>query len=138
MPIFIWEWTPERFFYGFPDLGDGVKVAIHHEGEATSADLVRRTVLPGEVTALREVMTRRTPALNGPLRDTAVCLYTNTPDWDFIIDRSPLNSRVILASPCSGHGFKFSPAIAEVLADLALDLTPSLDISPFRLARFPG
>jgi sarcosine oxidase len=83
-------------------------------------------------------MAERTPTLNGPLRASAVCLYTNTPDGDFLIDRSPLDSRVILASPCSGHGFKFAPAIAEALADLALDRQPALDLSPFALARFPS
>jgi sarcosine oxidase len=138
MPIFIWEWSPDRFFYGFPDLGDGVKVAVHHEGEPTTADQVNRTVRPDEVSGLREIMARRTPALNGVMLDRAVCLYSNTPDGDFIIDRSPREPRVILASPCSGHGFKFSPAIAEVLADLALDRPPTLDISPFALSRFPG
>ncbi len=138
MPIFMWEWAPERYFYGFPDLGDGVKVATHHEGETTSAERVRREVLAEEVLPLRAVMAKRTPLLNGPLRASAVCLYTNTPDGDFLIDRSPLDPRVILASPCSGHGFKFAPAIAEALADLALDGQPSLDLSPFALARFPA
>ena len=138
MPIFIWEWAPDRYFYGFPDLGDGVKVATHHEGETTSGETVRREVLPDEVLPLRAVMAERTPILNGPLRASAVCLYTNTPDGDFLIDRSPLDRRVILASPCSGHGFKFAPAIAEALADLALDAQPALDLSPFALTRFPA
>jgi len=62
-------------------------------------------------------------------------LYTNTSDGDFLIDRSPADGRVILASPCSGHGFKFAPALGEVLADLALDRSPAFDITPFRLGR---
>jgi sarcosine oxidase len=136
MPIFIWEWVPGRFIYGFPDLGDGVKVAIHHEGAPAEADRVRREAGEDEAAALRDVMAPRTPALNGPLRDSAVCLYTNTPDEAFLIDRSPLDSRVVLASPCSGHGFKFAPAIGEVLADLADDQAPRFDLSPFRLGRF--
>lgn len=136
MPIFIWEWTAGRYFYGFPDLGDGAKVAIHHEGEPTTPDAVGRETRSEEVELLRAVMAGRTPALNGALRDAAVCLYTNTPDGDFLIDRSPEDRRVILASPCSGHGFKFAPAIAEALADLALDREPVLDLSPFTLARF--
>ncbi len=138
MPIFIWEWAPERYFYGFPDLGDGVKVAIHHEGETTTGESVRREALADEARPLRALMADRTPMLNGPLRASAVCLYTNTPDGDFLIDRSPLDPRVILASPCSGHGFKFAPAIAEALADLALDAQPALDLSPFTLTRFPA
>lgn len=138
MPIFIWEWAPERYFYGFPDLGDGVKVATHHEGDATSGESVLREVIPEDLDPLRAVMASRTPLLNGRLRASAVCLYTNTPDGDFLIDRSPLDRRVILASPCSGHGFKFAPAIGEALADLALDQPPALDLSPFSLARFPA
>lgn len=135
MPIFIWEWAPDQMFYGFPDLGDGVKVAIHHQGEPADPDSVRRSVAPGEEARLRGVMQSRTPALNGALRESAVCLYTNTMDGDFLLDRSPLDSRVILASPCSGHGFKFAPALGEVLADLAEDRAPAFDLAPFRLGR---
>lgn len=138
MPVFIWEWARNRYFYGFPDLGDGVKVAIHHEGETTTGETARRDAAADEALPLRAIMAERTPLLNGALRGAAVCLYTNTPDGDFLIDRSPRDPRVILASPCSGHGFKFAPAIAEALADLALDRPPALDLSPFALARFPG
>jgi sarcosine oxidase len=138
MPIFLWEWTAGRYFYGFPDLGDGVKIAIHHEGDPATQGLVDRQVRSDEVAALRSIMEHRTPALNGPFRESAVCLYTNSPDGDFILDRSPVDRRVILASPCSGHGFKFAPAIAEALADLALGLEPALDLSRFTLARFPA
>ncbi len=136
MPVFIWEWEPGRMFYGFPDLGDGVKLAIHHEGEATTPAEVRRTVYPGEADGLLAVMATRTPLLVGPPRQSAVCLYSNTPDGDFILDRHPLDARVLLASPCSGHGFKFSPAIGEALADLVEDRAPRFDLTPFRLGRF--
>ena len=64
------------------------------------------------------------------------CLYTNTPDHDFVIDALPGTSNVIVASPCSGHGFKFAPVIGEILADLATQRTTRHDISRFRLARF--
>lgn len=138
MPIFMWEWAAGRYLYGFPDLGDGVKVAIHHEGEPTTAETVRRELRAEETDLLRSIMAGRTAVLNGPLRNAAVCLYTNTPDRDFVVDRHPEDRRVILASPCSGHGFKFAPAIAEVLADLALDREPVLDLTPFALTRFPA
>ncbi|HEV8148930.1 MAG TPA: N-methyl-L-tryptophan oxidase [Gemmatimonadales bacterium] len=136
IPVFIWEWAPNQLFYGFPDLGDGVKVAIHHQGEETTPEQVRRTVYPDEATRLREVMATRTPQLLGPLRDSAVCLYTNTPDGDFLLDRHPEDGRVLVCSPCSGHGFKFAPTIGEVLADLVEDKPPRFDLSPFRLSRF--
>ena len=136
MPIFIWEWEPGRMFYGFPDLGDGVKLAIHHEGETTTPDQVRRTVYPDESGELVEVAATRLIGL-GPPRESAVCLYSNTPDGDFILDRHPADERVIVASPCSGHGFKFAPAIGEALADLVDQQTPRFDLTPFRLSRFP-
>ncbi len=135
MPIFIWEWAPGEMFYGFPDQGAGVKVAIHHQGEPADPDTVRRTADPEEAGHLRAIMAERTPVFNGRLLESAVCLYTNTRDGDFLIDRSPADPRVILASPCSGHGFKFAPALGEVLADLAEDRQPAFDITPFRLGR---
>ncbi|HEX7023817.1 MAG TPA: FAD-dependent oxidoreductase, partial [Gemmatimonadales bacterium] len=135
MPVFMWEWAPGEMFYGFPDLGDGIKVAIHHQGTPADPDTLRRTVDAKESDRLRGVMASRTPCFNGRLLDSAVCLYTNTPDRDFLIDRSPADRRVILASPCSGHGFKFAPAIGEVLADLAEDRDPRFDLTPFRLGR---
>ena len=138
MPIFIWEWAPQRMFYGFPDLGEGVKLAIHHEGEDCDPAQVRRTVYPEEADQLRELIHSRMPRLTGALRQSTVCLYTNTPDGDFILDRHPDDPRVVLASPCSGHGFKFAPAIGEALADLIEEKPTSFDLSPFRLARFEG
>ena len=64
-------------------------------------------------------MRRSMPAANGPLREATVCLYTNTPDLNFVIDVHPAVPGVAFASACSGHGFKFAPVIGEILADLA-------------------
>jgi sarcosine oxidase len=63
-------------------------------------------------------------------------MYTNTPDEHFIIDYYPSNKNIIIASPCSGHGFKFSSAIGKILCDMALEKQLSFDISPFRISRF--
>lgn len=133
MPIFIWEWAADQMFYGFPDFGGGIKVAIHHQGAPQRPDAPRPAVTGAEVERVRGLLGTRLPALNGALVDTDTCLYTNTPSEHFLIDRSPLDPRVVLASPCSGHGFKFAPAIGEVLADLVLDQEPRFDLSPFRL-----
>jgi glycine/D-amino acid oxidase-like deaminating enzyme len=76
------------------------------------------------------------PRVAGPLTESTVCLYTNTPDTHFILDRHPEHHRVIVASPCSGHGFKFASAIGEILADLAMERAPAFDLSPFRATRF--
>ncbi len=137
LPVFIWEWEPGRMWYGFPDLGDGLKAAIHHEGEPLLPDLPRRPVGPEETEQLRRILAARLPGL-GPVRETAVCVYTNTASGDFLIDRHPEDPRVLLASPCSGHGFKFAPVIGEVLADLVEERAPRFDLSPFRLDRLLG
>ncbi|HTP93523.1 MAG TPA: FAD-dependent oxidoreductase, partial [Xanthobacteraceae bacterium] len=68
--------------------------------------------------------------------DAQTCLYTMTPDETFIIDRMPEFSHVVIASPCCGHGFKFSPVIGEIVADLATTGSTAHDISRFRLSRF--
>jgi sarcosine oxidase len=64
-----------------------------------------------------------------------VCLYTNTPDQHFVVDVHPGHPQVVIASPCSGHGFKFASALGEVLADLATGRTPAFDLGLFRLDR---
>lgn len=138
MPVFLWEWEPGRCVYGFPDLGDGVKLAIHHEGHATTADTANREVGIREDEDIRAVLASRAPALLGDGRTGgSVCLYTNTPDEHFIVDRHPDDARVVLVSACSGHGFKFAPAIGEAVADLCEGSRPNPDLSPFRLSRFP-
>jgi sarcosine oxidase len=138
MPVFLWEWEPGRCVYGFPDLGDGVKLAIHHEGHATTADTANRDIGIREDEDIRAVLSSRAPALLGDARTGgSVCLYTNTPDEHFIVDVHPDDERVVLVSPCSGHGFKFAPAIGEAVADLCEGKPPALDLGPFRLSRFP-
>jgi sarcosine oxidase len=135
-PIYIWETGPGKYFYGFPDAGTGVKVAFHHQGEIVQPDAVRREVAPEETERMRGLLAHYMPLANGRLRDTAVCLYTNTPDSHFLIDRHPAHQQVLIASPCSGHGFKFASAIGEVLADLLIAGKTSFDLSLFRL-RWP-
>lgn len=136
MPVFIWEWEPGRMIYGFPDVGDGFKVARHHEGAIVAADGVDRSVGAGEVAEMREIVRRCFPAADGPPLESAVCLYTSTPDHHFVLGPHPEEPRVILASPCSGHGFKFAPAIAEAIADLVTGRSPGEDLSLFSPARF--
>jgi sarcosine oxidase len=131
-PIHLWQFDDGRFFYGFPDLGTGVKAAFHHAGEATTADGVRRDVALDEVDAVRAALRRFMPAADGLARSSAVCLYTNTPDEHFLIDRHPGEPRVLVASPCSGHGFKFAPVVAEILADLVQNRPQSFDLALFR------
>jgi sarcosine oxidase len=137
LPIFIWEYGPGLMCYGFPARDEGVKVALHHQGEKTAdAASVRRDVAESEVVEMRALLERLMPDLNGAWRASSVCLYTNTPDEDFIIDAHPAHPQVLIVSPCSGHGFKFSSAIGEIVTDLVIEGESALDLGPFRLARF--
>ena len=135
LPIFIGEYAPGKAWYGFPDVGDGVKVALHHHGEVVHPDSVSREVLPQEVNTIREILAQYMPDANGALLNSAMCLYTNAPDEHFVIGRHPSCANVVVASPCSGHGFKFASALGDVLADLTTDKTPAFDLSLFALDR---
>lgn len=134
-PVFLWEYETDHIFYGFPDLGQGVKLAIHHEGKLTNPDEIERQVNPGETGKLRMILRRFMPEVEGALLHATVCMYTNTPDSHFLIDPHPRCPQVLLASPCSGHGFKFSSALGEILADLLISGRTKFDLSPFRFAR---
>jgi sarcosine oxidase len=95
---------------------------------------MERTVSPAEQAALyEEYVAPYFPGLDRACVRSAVCLYTSTPDSRFVIDRHPAYPRVIVASPCSGHGFKHSAAIGEAVAQMALG-EPHLDLSAFRFA----
>ena len=138
-PVYVCEAEEGPIFYGFPALGepsDGVKVAFHDVSFPTDPNAVDRTVSPEEEEMMRETLRCYLPSLDGRLRRTATCLYTMTPDKQFVIDRHPISNRVILASCCSGHGFKFAPAIGEALACLVLEEDPPIDVSAFKLRSY--
>jgi sarcosine oxidase len=134
-PVFIWERDDGATFYGLPDMGGGVKVARHRDGEATTAAELRRVVDEADVAEVRAFLAERIPAADGPLRDACVCPYTNTPDHHFLLDRHPEHPQVWLVSPCSGHGFKFAPAIGELVAGWVESGTAPPELAPFRLRR---
>jgi len=136
-PAFMFE-SEYGQHYGFPAYGDkGIKFAKHHHlGEAVHADSYERTVSAQDEAAIRAPLAQYLPAANGPMRATETCLYTMTPDSTFIIDRVPGFPQIVVASPCCGHGFKFSPVVGEILADLVTQETTKHDIAPFRLPRF--
>jgi len=136
-PIYICEYRKDAFFYGFPALPDGsVKVAHHHSGQWCTPDTIRREVGPDEVDRIRALLAGHLPDAGGDLQQTATCMYTNTPDGHFLIDRHPQWGTVTIACGFSGHGFKFASVVGEVLADLALDGRTRHRIALFRLARF--
>ncbi|MDB5396613.1 MAG: N-methyltryptophan oxidase [Rhodospirillales bacterium] len=136
-PVFLFESTDD-IVYGFPDFaGTGVKAASHMHGlELPSADAARQDANAADAARISDALARFVPAAAGPVRTLKTCIYTNTPDQDFILGPHALFPQIVLASPCSGHGFKFASVIGEILADLAiLGATPH-DIARFRLDRF--
>lgn len=134
LPILLREYAPDRIVYAFPDLGHGVKVAIHHEGEPCDPGTVQRLVRPEETARVRGLLDAMIPGAVGRLIESVVCLYTNTEDRNFAIGAIE-EGRVLVASACSGHGFKFAPVIAEIVADLVAGNAPAFDLTPFRLDR---
>jgi sarcosine oxidase len=140
-PVFIWELQHKRQgIYGFPALNGargGIKVATEQYDTATTADSALRDVSDTEICALYdEYVAPFISGLNGRCVKATTCLYTVAPDFGFVIDTVPGAERAIVASPCSGHGFKHSAAIGEALAELVLDGASRLDLSAFKLSRF--
>jgi sarcosine oxidase len=140
LPIFIWIFeTGESFgFYGFPSLdGKTIKLASEQFAVTTIADETDLRVGDAEKHAAYAAYVRgRLPGLSARCESAVSCLYTTTPDANFVLDFHPDNDRIIIASPCSGHGFKHSAAIGEVLAELAVDGRSKIDISGFTIKRF--
>jgi sarcosine oxidase len=133
-PVYIWQCEKEKIFYGFPDLGDGIKIAIHHRGKRTTPDAIDRHVTDEEINEMATLI-KRYFSVQASFNYSSVCMYTNTPDEDFIIDYRPDNKNIIIASPCSGHGFQFSSAIGKLLCDMALEKPLGFDISVFNISR---
>jgi len=131
-PIAIFEHAPGRMFYVMPNLGDGVKAAIHYEGAFTTTDAIDRGITERDTEPVIELARRFVPQAAGRIRESAVCMYTNTPDLDFIVDTVPGMPEVVLVSACSGHGFKFASAIGESVAQCALGESVVADLSHFR------
>lgn len=119
-PVFNLE-VEEGRYYGFPVVEvPGFKFGrYHHLEERMPAEAMRREVDAADEALLRAFAGRYFPAGNGPTMALRSCIFTNTPDEHFILDHHPAYPQVVLASPCSGHGYKFCSVIGEVLADLS-------------------
>jgi sarcosine oxidase len=119
LPIYLWEIGPGAHVYGFPHVEwPGVKVARHHSGDYCDPDAVDRTLNAEDERRLRSAIAERLPALNGPIVSSLICLYENSPDEHFLIDHLPEHANVVYGGGFSGHGFKFSSVVGEILADL--------------------
>ena len=138
LPVWIMEVDAEHAFYGFPTLPEqGLKIARHHGGRPVDPDTLDRQASAADEQVVRDFTSRYMPLANGRRLDARVCMYANTPDENFVVGLQPDDPRVIIASPCSGHGFKFSVVIGVICADLALSGATTFDIDFLSPARFP-
>jgi sarcosine oxidase len=129
--------VPEGSYYGMSDMdGIGLKIGRHENGEPTTARTIRREIADAEIETLRAVLDRYLPGASGAVKAAITCMYTMTPDENYIIERHPRRERVIYGCGFSGTGFKFSGVVGEILADLALDGATRFDLGSMSSARF--
>ncbi|WP_421617039.1 N-methyl-L-tryptophan oxidase [Brevibacillus sp. TJ4] len=137
-PAFVFS-LENSSFYGFPDIdGTGLKIGRHDSGEEIDPDRLDRTfgTHPADEGELRSFLETYMPKAAGALRQGRVCIYSVTPDENFVIDRHPEYPHLVIAAGFSGHGFKFASAIGEVAAQLLTEGSSSFDLSLFSLSRF--
>ncbi|HTV79112.1 MAG TPA: N-methyl-L-tryptophan oxidase [Steroidobacteraceae bacterium] len=136
-PVFNLQ-VDEGRYYGLPIYDvPGFKFGrYHHLGERGAVETIRRDPDLADERLLRAFAEKYFPKGSGPTMGLRSCFFTNTPDEHFIVDFHPQHPQVILASPCSGHGYKFCSVIGEILADLAgPDGKTRHDIGFLRLTR---
>ena len=136
MPNSGWDLDNGLSFYTMPNLENrGFKVAMHHNGEFVDPDTLIRESNDSDLKMVRDFLEEYIPDGNGELIDSKVCMYTDTPDQDFLIDSHPDDENIIICSPCSGHGFKFTPAIGEICSSLIINNSTNFDLDKFSLER---
>ncbi|MGI8601558.1 MAG: N-methyl-L-tryptophan oxidase [Verrucomicrobiales bacterium] len=135
-PIYVWQRSDGSLPYGFPAVDGsegGVKVAFYRkpQAELCTAESVDRKIRADDVSEMRAACREFLPALDGELLEATVCLYTLSPDLNFVIGYHPAHPQVKIAAGFSGHGFKFCTVVGEILADLVSDGRTNYDISLF-------
>lgn len=137
-PVFIWEQPDALQLYAFPllDGSDEFKVSFFRRGGPTDPDRLDREVHADEIAVIADALRMRVPDAAGEFLRGVACMYTTTPDEHFVISVHPRHSNVVVAAGFSGHGFKFTPVVGEILADLATTGTTTHPIGLFDPARF--
>jgi len=136
-PISIIQ-TDNGFPYQFPIWGaPGFKLGVYrHLHETGHPDAISREANVRDEALLRDAVETYFPDAAGRTLAMQTCLFTNVPDAHFVIDRLPNAPQVTVASPCSGHGFKFASVTGEILADLVTQGSAKCDLKLFSLLRF--
>ena len=135
-PVFMIE-SADGIHYGFPLHHDGLmKIAKHHHADETvDPESYSRIVTREDEEMILRPLARLLPAARGPVVSSKTCLYTMAPDEHFVIDRVPGFGNIVVASPCSGHGYKFAPVIGQILSAMVTGAKPAFDLRRFALAR---
>ncbi|MGA8303875.1 MAG: N-methyl-L-tryptophan oxidase [Thermoplasmata archaeon] len=132
MPAFVWYVPQGGYYYGLPDVGDGVKIG-GNRGQIVRNLNRRPPSAARELRSIRAFRARRLPGLASNPDRHVTCLYTNTPDKNFIVDFHPDSHSVVVVSACSGHGFKFASVMGELVARGVTTGKLSSLLAPFRL-----
>jgi sarcosine oxidase len=138
LPIYAVEREGQRMFYGFPDFGEGAKIAHHGSGVDADPDALDRGTSDDEIARARAALASFVPAAAGRFLRAAACMYSNTPDEHFAIGPHPRQTRVVAAGGFSGHGFKFAPVVGAIVAALLAGDDPGFGLALFATDRFSG
>lgn len=135
-PCFSFD-TDIGTYYGFPDInGAGLKIGRHDTGAPIHPDHKREPFQNDDAEELQHFLSRYMGKGSFRLREGKTCMYSMTPDEDFIVDHHPDYPEVMFALGFSGHGFKFASAVGETLSEMVLEKELTVDMTPFRLSRF--
>jgi sarcosine oxidase len=121
--------------YGFPAIDGSLKAALHRFGDFVDSERLDRDVRESDIAFVRDVLDDWIPGAAATYDRGKVCTYTLTPDGNFIVDRAPDDPGITIACGFSGHGYKFTPVIGEIVADLALEGGTRFDIGFMGLSR---
>lgn len=133
----VWEWEGSNFVYGFPMFEeDGLKVAFHGGRYLRSLSEFKQTPNRDLIKRLRLFLHKCLPDAAGEDFGATTCLYTNTPDDDFVVDVIPGFPQIAYFAGCSGHAFHCAPAVGKTLVELVSKGKTEIDISRFSAKRF--
>ncbi len=137
IPIFYVE-LDYGSFYGFPVIDEsGLKVAEHTKPRPIGdPDKLNRDLVAEDQRDVLRFLRIVLPEFRSKLTDFSVCMYTVTPDENFILDIHPEHENVVIAAGFSGHGFKFAPVIGEIMSELTIDGSTTHPVEFLRLRRF--
>lgn len=123
--------------YALPSLEYPGHVRVcYHDGPETDPDSRDMADTGRILSTMKSYVREHLPSLQDTPSIVEPCMYTNTPDLQFVLDRHPSHRNIILGVGFSGHGFKLAPVVGKILCELAMDKTPSYDLTPCRVDRF--